>query len=78
MPLTRVEIKRFLGEVDDVIVSQIVASGASGEELAEAQAWVANDEPLLNSGKPLAVGRVGQLIEILAKIEEDRAEPITP
>jgi len=29
--------------VDDVIIAQIVASGATAEELAEAQAWMSND-----------------------------------
>ena len=76
MVLNRAEIIRVLGEVDDVIVSQIIASGAAVHELAEAQAWVSNDEPLLNSGKPLPAGRVGQLAELLTKLEEERAEPV--
>jgi hypothetical protein len=76
MPLNRAEIIRILGEVDDVIVAQIIASGATADELAEAQAWVSNDEPLLNSGKPLPAGRVGQLADILTKLEEERAEPV--
>ena len=29
---------------------QIIGTGATVEELAEAQAWIANDEPLLNAG----------------------------
>jgi hypothetical protein len=75
MLLNRAEIIRILGEVDDVTIAHIASSGSTAEELAEAQAWVANDEPLLNSGKPLPVGRVGQLAEILRKLEEERAEP---
>jgi hypothetical protein len=79
VPLNRAEIIRVLGEVDDVIIAQIVASGATAEELAEAQAWMSNDEPLLNSGKPLPAGRVGHLANLLAKLEEERAEPaMTP
>ena len=38
-------------------------------ELAEAQAWMANDEPLLNAGKPLATGRVRELVDILSELE---------
>ena len=75
MSSNRSEIIRILGEVDEAIIAQIVASGATVEELAEAQAWVSNDEPLLNSGKRLPSGRVGQLAEILGKLEEERAEP---
>jgi hypothetical protein len=78
MPLNRAEIVRDLGEVDDVIVAQIVASNATVADLAEAQAWVLNDEPLLNGGRPLPAGRVGQLAKILSKLEEERAEPVIP
>jgi hypothetical protein len=78
MPLNRAEIVRALGEVDDVIVAQIVASDATVAELAEARAWVLNDEPLLNRGKPLPVGRVGELAKILSKLEEERAEQVVP
>ena len=72
MLLNRTEIIRILGEVDDVTIAHIASSGSTAEELAEARAWVANDEPLLNIGKP---GRVGQLAELLRKLEEERAEP---
>ena len=75
MSLNRSEIIGILGEVDDVIIAQIAASGATADELAEARAWVSNDEPLLNSGRPLPAGRVGQLAEILTKLEEEPAEP---
>jgi hypothetical protein len=76
MLLNRAEIIRLLGDVDDVIIAQIVASGTTADELAEAQAWVSNDEPLLNSGKSLPAGRVGRLAAILVKLEEEGAEPV--
>jgi hypothetical protein len=41
------------------------------DELAEAQAWIANDEPLLNAGRPLATGRVRELLDILAELDPD-------
>jgi len=41
------------------------------DELAEAQAWIVNDDPLLNDGKPLPGGRVRELIDILAELEPD-------
>jgi len=42
--------------------------------LAEAQAWIVNDEPLMNAGKPLAKGRVGDLVEILTEFEDSEEE----
>ena len=62
--ITRDDVSRTITGADDATIAQIIGTGATVDELAEAQAWVANDEPLLNSGKPLPVGRVGQLIEI--------------
>jgi hypothetical protein len=43
---------------------------ATAEELAQVQAWITNDEALINSGKPLADARVSRLVEILTSIEE--------
>jgi hypothetical protein len=54
-----------------VAIAQTIGTGATADELAEAQAWLANDEPLINAGKSLPSGRVGELIEILREIEVD-------
>jgi hypothetical protein len=70
-PLTRDEVVAVLGRVDDFTIAEIIATGATREEFAEACAWLANDEALLNAGRPLASGRVGQLVEILASKQEE-------
>jgi len=75
-PLTRDDIVATLGELDDVTVVEILNSGASADELAEARAWLANDEPLMNSGRPLAAGRVGRLVEILARLDAEEPGPL--
>ena len=75
--LTRDDVTRAIGRADDVTIAQIIGTGATVDELAEAQAWIVNDEPLMNAGKPLAKGRVGELVEILSELEasdeDDRA-----
>jgi hypothetical protein len=70
MQLTRDNIRKALGNVDDVIVTQVLATGATAQELAQAQAWVANDEALINAGAPLPAGRLARLVEILEALEE--------
>jgi hypothetical protein len=75
MPLSREQIIRAVGDIDDVAVAEIIATGASAEELAEAHAWLANDEPLLNTGKSLPAGRVGRLASILMALEDEKSEP---
>ncbi len=78
-PLTRKDVIETIGDVDDVIVADIIATGATVQELAEAQAWVVNDEALLNTGRALPTGRVGQLVEIItAKQEEEQQDDTTP
>jgi hypothetical protein len=67
--LTRDDVIKAVGEVDDVTIAEIIATGATAEELAEAQAWIANEDALLDAGKPLPTGRVRELIDILAELE---------
>jgi hypothetical protein len=69
--ITRNDVIRAIGAVDDVTVAQIIATDATVDELAEAQAWLANDEPHLNSGRPLATGRVRELVDILAELDPE-------
>jgi uncharacterized membrane protein YkvA (DUF1232 family) len=71
MPLTRGEVINALGQVDDCIIAQVIATGATREELAEARAWTVNDESMMNIGRRLPAGRVGDLVEILRQIEEE-------
>jgi hypothetical protein len=70
-PVQREDVIAILGPVDDLIVAKIIGMGATASELAEARAWIANDEALMNEGRPLAVGRVEQLIEMIRDLEKD-------
>ena len=72
--LTRDEIIKAVGQVDDVTIAEMIGTGATAEELAEAQAWAVNDDPLLNAGRKLPTGRVRELIDILAELEPDQED----
>jgi hypothetical protein len=76
--ITRDDVTRAIGGIDDVTIAEIIATGATAEELAEAEAWIANDEPLMNAGRPLATGRVRELIDILTELdpEDDDGETV--
>jgi hypothetical protein len=69
--ITREDVTRAIGAADDVTIAEIIGTQASVEELAEAQAWLANDEPMINAGRPLAIGRVRQLVDILSELQAD-------
>lgn len=67
--ITRDDAIKAVGAADDAVIAQIIRTGATVDELAEAQAWIANDEPMINAGKPLATGRVRELVDILSELE---------
>ena len=69
--VTRDDIAKVVGRADDVTIAKIIGTGATVDELTEAQAWIANDEPLLNAGRPLATRRVRELVDILAEFDPD-------
>lgn len=72
--LSRDDVVKAVDRADDVTIAQIIGTGATVEELAEAQAWLANDEPMINDLRPLAQGRVRKLVDILSELEEDEEE----
>ena len=75
--LNRDDMIAVLGPVDDLVLAEIVGMGATACELAEARAWTANDEPLMDAGRPLAGGRVVRLIELIRELEKDEEELAT-
>jgi hypothetical protein len=72
--ITRDDITKAVSGADEVSIAQIIGTGATVDELAEALAWMANDEPMINAGRPLATGRVRELVDILAELEPDDDE----
>jgi hypothetical protein len=72
--LTQEDVIKAIGRIDDVTIAQIIGINATVDELAEALAWMANDEPMMNSGRPLATGRARELVDILAELEPEDDE----
>lgn len=75
MTMTSREVADVLGAVDETLVTEVIATGATQAELAEAWAWVSNDEALMGEGRRLPTGRVAALVDLLADDEEDLDEP---
>ena len=49
--ITRHDVVKAVGAIDDTIIAEIIATGATGDELAEALAWIGNDELMMKSGR---------------------------
>jgi hypothetical protein len=73
--LSRDDIRRLIGPVDDTVAAEIIALGTTPEELAEAHAWTTSDEYLLNEGRSPPAGRAQRILELLEILEREAAEP---
>ena len=76
--LSRDDVVKAVDRADEVTIAQIIGTGATAEDLAEAQAWLANDEPMINDLRPLAQGRVRELVDILSELEEEDEDGVEP
>jgi hypothetical protein len=65
MPMTHQEIVSVLGPADETLVAEIMATGASLQELGEAWAWLNGHEALMNEGRPLPETIVADLIALI-------------
>ena len=72
--LTRKDVTAMFGKLDDVVIAKIIATGPTPEELEEAHAWPANDEPMMNAGHPLPSGRVARVVDIVVAINEEEEQ----
>lgn len=70
MPMTSNDVIAILGPSDETLIADIIASGATQAELAEAFAWANNDEALVGEGRRLPTGTVALLIDLLEAEEE--------
>jgi hypothetical protein len=73
-PAARDDIIAMLGPLDDLVIAEIIGTGATADELTAAANWVVNDEALMNIGEPLPRGRVARLVEIIAALKEAEQE----
>jgi hypothetical protein len=63
--VSREDVLSVMGPADEVLITEIIATRATLEELTQAWAWVSSDEALINEGRPLPSGRTAELIELI-------------
>jgi hypothetical protein len=71
MALTRDDVRSVIGPADETLVTEIIATKATTEELTHAWAWANNDEALINEGRPLPSGRTAELVELLTPQDDE-------
>lgn len=68
--VTRSEAAAILGDADEKTLVDVIATGATKAEVAEAFAWIENDEVMLNAGRSMPSGRAAQVVAILQAQED--------
>lgn len=78
-PATHDEIVAIAGPLDDEVVADIIATGATAAEVMEAWTWLGADEALGPDPGHRLAGRVAEVYDILAAPQfEDDEERSTP
>ncbi len=74
--LTREQVVKIVGRIDEGRVAEIIATGATPAELMEAFTWLSSDEYLGGELEHSLRGKVAQLYDILTadQAEEDERE----
>ncbi|HEY5225164.1 MAG TPA: hypothetical protein VIJ06_00090 [Methylovirgula sp.] len=72
MTLTRDDVISVLGPVDDSLVAEILATGASLMELEQAWAWLNADAAQIDAHAPLPTGRAARLVDILSALDDEQ------
>lgn len=73
--LTPDDVRDVVGDLDDVKVADILATGATPEELEEAAAWAAGESDVMGDMERPLSGVVARVYEILVAGEEFPEEP---
>jgi hypothetical protein len=71
MAMSRDDAVSVLGRVDEILIAEILATGASVEELREAWTWLNGEEAVMSEGRHLPGTRVAALIDLLEAHDEE-------
>jgi len=64
-PATVSDIVRILGPIDDGVIAQIIAVGATIEDVAEAHAWLSTRDYFRHTAHEMAHGRIARVYQLL-------------
>lgn len=75
MALTRRDIEKMLGPVDNQLAAEIARTGADAADLAQALSWLHSDEARINEGAHMPTGVVAELVDLLEAAEDEDGSP---
>lgn len=67
--MTRDDVVALFGPLPDVVIAEIIGTGATREEMAAARAWVIKDKAHTNPEHRLPPGPMAHVIEIVERTQ---------
>lgn len=74
--ISRDDVIAKFGPLDDVVAAEIIATGATPEDMEAARAWIARDAAGTNAKERLPPGPVGRMIDIVERVRAANKHPI--
>ena len=71
MSMTIEDVLSILGPADETFIAEIISTGATADELAQAWAWTNADDVLMDEGRGLPSGKVAELIDLLTPDQDE-------
>lgn len=71
MAMSRTDIEKMLGPVDNQLAAEIARTDASAADLAQALSWLHSDEARVNDGAHMPTGVVAELLDLLEVVEDE-------
>lgn len=76
--LTHAEIRRLCGDVTDERVAELLATGATIEDLEVALAWSAGASDVMGAARKPLEGKAAQVYELLSSELDEDEDPSRP
>ena len=73
-PAAASDVRRILGTVEDDLVTEVLATGATADEIFEAYEWVSSEDRLGTDLDHTKRGRVAAVYDILVRDAEEMDE----
>jgi hypothetical protein len=73
-PAVASDVRRILGTVEDDLVTEVLATGATADEIFEAYEWVSSEDRLGTDLDHTKRGRVAAVYDILVRDAEEMDE----
>ena len=69
-------VTRIFGSLDDIVVAEIIATGATRDEMVAANAWINRDEVDAVADRALPAGAMAKVVHIVERVRIAKKHPI--